>query len=132
MMRTTRRRFLEQMGWLTAAAAATTSAKASHVMQLATAPVMDTRALARFVDPLPIPALAKPAGLRPRPGDPASQIPWYRIVMQQFQAKVHRDVPPTTFWGYDASCPGPTIEVRQGKPILVEWANQPPHQHFLP
>jgi spore coat protein A len=130
MMRTTRRRFLEQMGWLTAAA--TTTARGAHVMQSTNAPLLDTRALAHFVDPLPIPALVKPAGLRTSPGDPASQIPWYRIVMQQFQAKVHRDVPPTTFWGYDASCPGPTIEARQGKPILIEWANQLPHQHFLP
>lgn len=128
-MRTTRRIFLEQMGWLTAASAA----HGAHLMRPASAPpqLLDTRSLARFVDPLPIQAVARPAGTRPSPEDPATQIPWYRIVMQQFQAKVHRDVAPTTFWGYDASCPGPTIEARSGQPILVEWVNQLPRQHLF-
>ena len=52
--------------------------------------------------------------------------------MRQFQAKVHRDVPPTTFWGYNASCPGPTIEARYGRKVLVEWANELPRNHLLP
>ena len=109
-MRTTRRCFLQQMTWLTAA----TAARSAHTMQPAgsAAQLLDTRALVHFVDPLPIPALAKPAGLRPSPADPASQLPYYRIVMRQFQAKVQRDVPPSTFWGYNASCPGPIIEAR--------------------
>ncbi len=129
-MRITRRRFLQQMSWLTAA----TAARAAHVMQPAGTPaqLLDTRALAHFVDSLPIPAPAKPAGLRPSPADPTSQVPYYRIVMRQFQAKVHRDVPPTTFWGYNGSCPGPIIEARGGAPLLVEWANDLPRQHFLP
>lgn len=129
-MRTTRRRFLQQMSWLTAA----TGARAAHIMQPAgaAAPLLDTRALAHFVDPLPIPALAKAAGLRPSPADPALQVPYRRIVMRQFQAKVHRDVPPTTFWGYNGSCPGPIIEARAGAPLLVEWVNELPRQHFLP
>jgi len=103
-------------------------------MQPASAPpqLLNTSKLARFVDPLPIPAIAKPAGAKAAPGDAAMQVPWYRIVMQQFQGKVHRDVPPTTFWGYGGSCPGPTIEARAGKPVLVEWVNQLPPQHFLP
>jgi len=94
--------------------------------------LLDTNALARFVEPLPIPALAKPIGLRPSPDDAALQIPYYRIAMRQFQMKVHRDVLPTTFWGYDGSCPGPTFEARRGKPLLVEWANELPHQHIFP
>lgn len=52
--------------------------------------------------------------------------------MRQFQTKVHRDVPPTSFWGYGGSCPGLTIEARSGKPILVEWANELPSQHIFP
>jgi len=125
----TRRYFLEQMGWLTAA----TATQSAHVMQPASAApqLLDTRALARFVDPLPIPAVVKPVGTKPSPADPSQQIAYYRIVMQQFQTKVHRDVPPTTFWGYDASCPGPTIEARHGQPILVEWVNQLPRQHLF-
>jgi spore coat protein A, manganese oxidase len=96
------------------------------------AQLLDTRALPHFVDPLPVLAVAKPRGLRPSPANSAMRIPYYRVVMRQFQAKVHRDVRPTTFWGYDASCPGPTIEARSGEPILVEWANELPHRHFLP
>jgi spore coat protein A, manganese oxidase len=128
-MQLTRRHFLSQMGWLTAA----TAAHGAHVMQHAGAPpqLLDTRALAHFVDPLPIPSIVKPAGTKPSPANPSSQIPYYRIVMRELQAKVHRDVPPTTFWGYNASCPGPIIEARHGEPILVEWVNQLPSRHLF-
>lgn len=129
-MRTSRRRFLQQMSWLTAA----TAAHGAHIMQAAgpSAKLLDTKALAHFVDPLPIPPLAKPVGLRPSPTHPESQVSYYRIAMRQFQTKVHRDMPATTFWGYNASCPGPTIEARRAEPILVEWVNELPRQHFLP
>jgi spore coat protein A len=70
--------------------------------------------------------------MRPSPGNPSTHVPYYRIAMRQFQAKVHRDVPPTTFWGYEGSCPGPTFEARRGQSILVEWANELPRKHFLP
>jgi spore coat protein A, manganese oxidase len=128
-MRITRRHFLENMGWITAA----TAAHGSHIMQPSSAApqLLDTRSLARFVDPLPIPAVVKPTGTKPNPADASSQIPYYRIVMHEFQAKVHRDVPPTTFWGYNASCPGPTIEARHGQAILVEWINQLPGRHLF-
>src|ERR1700760_464750 len=129
-MPSTRRHFLKQMGWMTAA----TAAQGAHVMHPATTQeqLLDTRALAHFIDPLPIPAGAKPSGVRTSPVDPASKIPYYRIAMRQFQAKAHRDMPPTTFWGYNASSPGPTIEVRRGEPIMVEWVNELPHKHLLP
>src|SRR5262249_9137470 len=94
--------------------------------------LLNTRALAHFVDPLPIPMVAKPVGMRPSSSNPESQVPYYRIVMRQFQAKVHRDMQPTTFWGYNASCPGPTIETRTDQPISVEWVNDLPRKHFLP
>jgi spore coat protein A, manganese oxidase len=131
-MRTTRRRFLQDMTWMTALAAA----PSGHAMHAGAAALseklLDTSTLARFVDPLPIPSLARPAGTRPNPAAPALHVPYYRIAMRQFQTKVHRDMPPTTFWGYNASCPGPTFEARSGKPILVEWANELPQQHILP
>jgi spore coat protein A len=118
------------MSWLTAA----TAARGGHIMQPAAAPpqLLNTRALTPFVDPLPIPAIAKQAGLRLSPANPTNQIPFYRIAMRQFEAKPHRDMSPTTFWGYNASCPGPTIEARSGEPLLVEWVNELPRQHFLP
>jgi spore coat protein A len=133
-METTRRSFLQCLSLLTATAAAH-RAHASHTMSLPSPsmePLLDTNALARYVDPLPIPARAKPSGLRPSPIDPATRVPYYRVAMRQFQAKVHRDMQPTTFWGYEGSCPGPTFEVRHGEPILVEWVNELPLRHFLP
>jgi spore coat protein A, manganese oxidase len=134
MMRITRRRFVEQMGWLTAASALAPVADGAHVMQATRAvpQLLVTSSLARFVDSLPIPALAAPTGVKPSPADSTIQVPYYRIVMRQFQARVHRDIPPTTFWGYGTSCPGPTLEAREGKPILVEWVNQLPRQHLFP
>jgi FtsP/CotA-like multicopper oxidase with cupredoxin domain len=31
-----------------------------------------------------------------------------------------------------SSGPGPTLEVRSGQPVLVEWSNELPTRHFLP
>jgi spore coat protein A len=126
-MRTTRRRFLHQMSWLAASAVAPRATALDGP-----SPLLATSALARFVDPLPIPAVAKPSDVRASPADPGRRIPYIRIPMRQFQVKVHRDVPPTTLWGYGASCPGPTIEARRGEPLLVEWANELPRKHILP
>lgn len=128
-MHTTRRRFLQQLGWLTGAA----RALGSPMQASSSAPrVFNTSALARFVDPLPIPARAIPAGRKANPTAPTSQIPYYRIALRAFQARVHRDVPLTTFWGYNGLCPGPTIEAVKDEPVLVEWVNQLPPQHLFP
>ena len=89
-------------------------------------------ALAKYLDPLPIPPLAKPLDKVPDPIDRRSRIPRYRLVARQLASKVHRDVPPTTFWGYEGSSPGPTLEVRSGHPVIVEWCNQLPTQHLFP
>ena len=88
--------------------------------------------LARFVDPLPVPGIARPVGLRPSPADPRVKIPYYRMAIRQIEAKVHRDVPPTRFWGFGRSFPGPTFETRKDRGLLVEWANELPATHFLP
>jgi spore coat protein A len=52
--------------------------------------------------------------------------------MRQIAAKLHRDLPPTSMWGFGGVVPGPTIEVRSGQGALIEWANDLPQQHFLP
>jgi len=95
-------------------------------------PVLDSSTLAAFVDPLPIPGVARSIGLRPSPDDPKLKIPYYRLPMRQFQAKVHRDMKPTRLWGFGSSSPGPTLEAESGKGMLVEWANELPREHFLP
>src|SRR5215471_4576548 len=125
-----RRRFLQGVSGFAVSAAA----YGHGLDQAASQPpaLLDTRALARFVDPLPLPALAKPISWQPDAMNPVMQIPLYRIVMRQFQAKAHRDMPPTTFWGYNGSCPGPTLEARRGKPLRVSWENELPRQHMFP
>jgi len=93
---------------------------------------LDTGSLAKFVDPLPLPVIASPVGHRPSPDDPAVQLPYYRVSMRQFEAKVHRDLKPTRLWGYGSGLPGPTFETRSGQGLLVEWVNELPERHFLP
>jgi spore coat protein A len=96
------------------------------------APALDVSTLAQFVDPLPIPDLARREGTRPSPADPKHTVPFYRIQAQPIASKVHRDLPPTKFWSFGPSTPGPTFETRSGDPLLVEWVNALPNEHFLP
>jgi spore coat protein A, manganese oxidase len=95
-------------------------------------PTLDPKSLTPFVDPLPIPRVLQSGELRPTPENPAVKLPYYRLAMRQFEAKVHRDVKATRLWGFESSFPGPTIESQSGKGILVEWANELPTSHFLP
>jgi spore coat protein A len=103
----------------------------AHMPKMAPAPPqLDLAKLTPFMDPLPIPEVAEPSGTkRSASGKP---IPFYRIPIQQFYSKIHRDVPPTRFWGYGTSVPGPTIEARSGEEIAIEWPNRLPAKHFLP
>ena len=85
------------------------------------APDPSATPLTPYVDRLSIPPVVRPAARE------VLQIP-----MLQFKRKLHRDLPPTTLWGYRATSPGPTIEVRRGTPLDVEWTNRLPTSHFLP
>lgn len=87
---------------------------------------LDATRLAKFVDPLPRPAVAVPVA----PGR-------YRITMRATACQLHRDLPPTTCWTYadrdlPGALPGPTLETRSGSPFAVEWRNELPARHFLP
>lgn len=86
---------------------------------------IDGTKLAKFVDSLPMPAVARPIGQ-------LQGMPYYRVAMQEFRQKMHRDLPATTLWGYNASYPGPTIEARRGQPIKVDWLNDLPSKHMFP
>jgi spore coat protein A, manganese oxidase len=91
-------------------------------------PVQDktaARALRKFEDELPIPATIKPTGT-------LKGVPLYDVKMTRFQNKLHRNLPPTTLWGYNGMYPGPTFEVRRGSPVAVRWENNLPGTHFLP
>ena len=113
-------------------AAAQAIAQHKHPQQIAR-PVLDPDTLAPFVDPLPIPEILQPTGLRPSPTSAGAKIPYYRLGMRAVESKIHRDVKPTRWWSTGPSTPGPTLEVQSGKPVLVEWANElPAAPHFLP
>jgi spore coat protein A len=94
--------------------------------------MLDANSLAKFADPLPIPVILAAEDSRPNPHDPAVKIPYYRVHMRQAEAKLHRDLPPTRFWGFNSTLPGPTIEARSGQEVLVEWVNELPASHLLP
>lgn len=95
-------------------------------------PLINPTSLARFVDPLPIPSVARAAEQRADPANPGHTLPCYRIEMRACKVRLHRDIPTTPVWGYNGQFPGPSIEARRGEPLLVEWVNALPSQHFLP
>jgi spore coat protein A len=132
----TRRKFLQRSSLLATTLAAGKSGLLDAIAQAHAAPSMapafDVSTLAQFVDPLPIPEIAQPHGHRPSPADAKQSVPFYRIQAQSIVSKVHRDLQPTRFWSFGPSAPGPTFETRSGEPLLVEWANGLPKEHFLP
>lgn len=127
----TRRKFLHHSGWATTALLMNQLPAFAHTPS-AQAATLDPNTLAKFVDSLPIPAIVPPSRYQASPADPAVKIPYYKQALRAFEMKVHRDLPPTRMWGFGATCPGPTFDVRSGQEILVEWANELPQKHFLP
>ncbi len=117
----TRRTFVRHAAYLTALTSRGASA----------APALNPNSLAKFVDALPIPEIAKPAGLRAVQGH-AAKVPYFRVPMRQVDCKMHRDLPATRSWCYGSTSPGPTFETRSGQGLLVEWPNELPAKHFLP
>jgi len=93
---------------------------------------LDVGTLEPFVDRLPIPEVARRDGMRPSPTDAKLSIPFYRVQAQAIASQLHRDLPPTKVWSFGGSNPGPTFETRAGEPVLVEWVNSLPAEHFLP
>ena len=93
---------------------------------------LSPQSLEAYVDALPIPSVVRPVAHVADPSNSKLSIPRYRLVQRQFQAKVHRDLAPTTLWGYDGTSPGPTFETRSGHPLMVEWVNDLPPKHLLP
>jgi spore coat protein A len=127
----TRRKFLHNSGL------ATTALLLKQLPALDQAPAvkaltLDPNTLAKFADPLPIPVTAQPNEHRASPANPAVKVPYYKLGMRPFEMNVHRDLKPTRMWGFGSQSPGPTLDVRSGQEILVEWSNELPDKHFLP
>ncbi|MHC5024093.1 MAG: multicopper oxidase domain-containing protein [Planctomycetota bacterium] len=75
-----------------------------------------------YVDALTVPPLAQP--ITGAPGDVAE----YDMAIRETQQQVHRDLPPTTVWGYDDGTsgpiwPGPTILAGYENAVTVNWIN---------
>ena len=85
-----------------------------------------------FVDALPIPPLATP--ISGSIGGTAE----YNIAIQQVSQKLHRDLPPTTVWGYNGMYPGPTVVASVDNPVTIHWINDLREngvlrtEHYLP
>ncbi len=97
------------------------------------APTLCSVVLTPYVDALPIPPV-----MPPETGT-AGGVAHYEIAMTQFEQQLHRDLPPTTVWGYNGSYPARTIEAGMDHPITVTWVNdlrdeqgQLRTDHYLP
>jgi spore coat protein A, manganese oxidase len=95
-------------------------------------PTLDPGTLVRFVDPLPLPSVARPEGDRPAPDRSGDRVPFYRVSMQAMATKLHRDLPPTNMWSYGGSVPGVMFSTQSGHGFFVDWENRLPSGHFLP
>jgi spore coat protein A len=84
---------------------------------VACAPGLCAPVIVKYVDPLPRPSVAQP--LVGTPGSAAT----YRLTINEFVQRLHRDLPPTRVWGFNGLYPGPTIEASTGQQVVVSWAN---------
>jgi spore coat protein A len=96
--------------------------------------VLDVSTLTKYVDRLvnPLDNVIQPTGMM-------GGAPLYEVGIGQFQQTLHRDLPPTTLWGYNGSYPGPTFEVNRDTTVKVRWTNNltdmtgaPLQEHLLP
>ncbi|MEA4848742.1 MAG: multicopper oxidase [Clostridiaceae bacterium] len=89
----------------------------------------DPSTFPKFVDPLPIPAVAK----KDDSADYSKQRKsFYSITMKEVQHKFHKFFPLTTVWGYNGTYPGPTIEAAKDTTLRVKWMNNLPDKHLFP
>ncbi|MFF9865636.1 multicopper oxidase family protein [Streptomyces sp. NPDC013953] len=73
--------------------------------------------LVPYTDPLTVPPVI-------RPGRDERQV--IGIALRPTWVRMHSQLPPTLMWGYGGSVPGPTIEVRRGQRVRVDWTNRVP------
>jgi FtsP/CotA-like multicopper oxidase with cupredoxin domain len=67
-----------------------------------------------FVDPLPLPSRLIAAEHDGR----------LTVRIRAGEHQFHRDLPPSSIWGYEGTIPGPTIEAERGQPVAVDWLNE--------
>src|SRR5437016_6820926 len=76
--------------------------------------------LTRFKDRLRVPPVLRPTCDRQQ--SPAT----LSVRMVARRVRPHSELPPSDVWTYEGHLPGPTIEVRRGLPVRVEWRNARP------
>lgn len=70
----------------------------------------------KFLDPMPIPPVITV---------PPHLTLWeLQVTMRTECVRLHSQLPPTTVWTYNGSFPGPTIRLRQGQRLRVNWQNE--------
>ncbi|HEY1805985.1 MAG TPA: multicopper oxidase domain-containing protein [Terracidiphilus sp.] len=126
----TRRRFLSSSG-LAVAGVALRGRFSSVAIAETKAPILDPTTLVPFVDPLPIPPVARSVGTRLDPDDATRQIPFYQLAIAETLQKVHRDLAPTRMWTIGGSFPGATLETEIAQGMMVEWQNRLPARHLF-
>ena len=89
----------------------------------------DPTTIPKFVDPMPIPKLAKP--INQYHCNNYEEL-FYHIKMKMAQHRFHKYFPLTNIFGYNGTYPGPTIEVQKDVHIKVKWENKLPSKHILP
>jgi o-aminophenol oxidase len=70
--------------------------------------------LAPFVDALPLPSRLLASEHDGR----------LTVRIRAAAHRFHRDLPPSSIWGFEGMIPGPTIEAERGQPVTVEWLNE--------
>lgn len=73
--------------------------------------------LVKFLDALPMPPVLRPAV--GEDGTARLQVP-----MRAAWRRLHSQLPTSLLWTYHGTFPGPTIEVRRGVPLHVQWVNE--------
>ena len=89
----------------------------------------DPTTIPKFIDPLPIPAIARSVYNCNCSKDWEE---FYKIVMEEALHRFHSCFPLTAIWGYNGTYPGPTLEVNKDVAVLVKWVNNLPDRHLLP
>jgi FtsP/CotA-like multicopper oxidase with cupredoxin domain len=81
--------------------------------------------LTPFKDPLRLPPVLRPQEMR----DGLSSL---MIRLRAGSQRIHSELPPTPFWGYEGCLPGPMIEVQRGQRVRVEYVNDLPADGGFP
>jgi spore coat protein A len=81
--------------------------------------------LEKFVQPLPVPSVLEPDGKR-------RGVDYYDVSLEPVEQQVHPDLPPTTFWGFEGSVPGPVIKARRNERVKLRFDNSAlPSDHLF-